>query len=98
MDVSVATIDGALAGFVALDLRGAPTMAEIHMIAVDPAHQRRGVAEALMSFAEQSAAARGVRVLMVETGGDEGHAPARSLYSSSGYRNVSVARFFKRIG
>jgi ribosomal protein S18 acetylase RimI-like enzyme len=96
-EVSVALLDDVIVGFIATDFSGAPEMAEVHMIAVDPSSQRQGVAEALMTNAEAVAVDRGVKLLMVETGSDHGHAPARSLYSSTGFRNVPVARFFKRI-
>lgn len=98
MDLLVAVIDGVPAGFLALDPHDGSAMAEVHMVAVDPDHQRRGVAEALMAAAERRAAEHGAEVLMVETGGDPGHGPARSLYESVGYRLVPVARYFKRIG
>jgi hypothetical protein len=34
--------------------------------------------------------------VMVETGGDPGHAPARRTYESAGFRPFPVARYFKR--
>jgi ribosomal protein S18 acetylase RimI-like enzyme len=98
MEVWVALVNAEVAGFVAIDFAGAPTMAEIHMIAVDPSSQRQGVANALMTHAEQIAVARGIQVLMVETGGDPGHHSARSLYTSTGYHRVPVERYFKNIG
>jgi len=41
--------------------------------------------------------AKGVTVAMVETGGDSGHAPARRAYEKSGFRLLSVARYFKKL-
>ena len=37
----------------------------------------------------------GMRMVMVETGGDSGHAPARALYESEGFVRWPVARYFK---
>lgn len=51
--------------------------AEIHMIAVDPAAQRRGLATALTEHALRQMRARGCTLAIVATGGDPGHAPAR---------------------
>lgn len=36
-----------------------------------------------------------MRVAMIETGGDPGHAPARRLYEHSGYTPLAAVRFFK---
>jgi RimJ/RimL family protein N-acetyltransferase len=36
-----------------------------------------------------------MRVAMVETGLDPGHAPARRVYQKAGYTLLPVARYFK---
>jgi ribosomal protein S18 acetylase RimI-like enzyme len=92
----VADVDGAVAGFVAVVLHDA-TLGEIHMIAVDPAHQRSGVASALTEFAVAWMKQQGVAVAMVETGGDPGHAPARATYEKAGFRLLPVTRYFKKL-
>jgi ribosomal protein S18 acetylase RimI-like enzyme len=95
--VAVAT-DGARAvGFVALKLHAADRMGEIYMIAVDPDHQRRGIAGALTRYALAWFAKAGMTTVMVETGGDPGHAPARRTYEAAGFRLFPVARYFKKI-
>jgi hypothetical protein len=38
-----------------------------------------------------------MRVAMVETGGDPGHAAARHVYERAGYRLLQVARYFKEL-
>ena len=38
---------------------------------------------------------RGMRMIMVETGGDPGHAPARATYEAVGFERWPVARYFK---
>ena len=35
-----------------------------------------------------------MRMVMVETGDDPGHEPARRLYESAGYQRWPVARYF----
>ncbi|MEZ4214887.1 MAG: GNAT family N-acetyltransferase [Myxococcota bacterium] len=93
----VALIAGEVAGFVALRTHAADRMGEIHMIAVDPRHQRRGIAAAMTRFALARFAQAGLTTAMVETGGDPGHAPARSTYEAAGFRHVPVARYFKKL-
>jgi GNAT superfamily N-acetyltransferase len=96
--VWVAEIDGAVAGFVAIELhhpeRG---MGETSMLAVDPDHQGAGIGTALTEFALDRLADAGMKVAMVETGGDPGHAAARRTYEMAGYVLLPVARYFKNL-
>ncbi len=70
-------------------------MSEVHVLAVDPGHQRAGVARALMDHSFSRARAAGMRMVMVETGDDPGHTPARLAYEAVGFRRWPVARYFK---
>src|SRR5665648_523275 len=47
-----------------------PTAAEIHLMAVDPAHHRAGIGRRLVAAAEAELAAGGVRLLQVKTRSD----------------------------
>ncbi|WP_315312567.1 hypothetical protein [Rothia dentocariosa] len=49
----------------------------------------------LMEHAYAQIKDAGMRMVMVETGGDSGHAPARALYESEGFVRWPVARYFK---
>ena len=84
-------------GFVALKLHAGDRMGEIYMIAVDPDFQRRGIATALTHHSLAWLKKAGMTTVMVETGGDPGHAPARRTYESAGFRNLPVARYFKKL-
>ena len=97
MRVWVAVEAGAVAGFVAVRLHLESSMGEIYMIAVDPDHQRRGIATALTEFALDWMRRSGMSVAMVETGGDPGHAPARATYEKAGFGLLPVARYFKKL-
>lgn len=97
MDVLVADVGGAVAGFVAFAADAATTLGVIEMLAVDPAHQRAGIASALTSRATDELRERGMRTVMVETGGDPGHAPARRTYARAGFTMMPVARYFKAL-
>lgn len=96
-DAWIAERDGAPVGFVSVVLHREDSMGEIHMVAVDPDHQREGVGTALTDFAVGWIRDAGMAVARVETGGDPGHAPARRIYEKAGFRMLPVARFFKKL-
>lgn len=50
-----------------------------------------------MQFAEAQIRDAGMSMVMVETVGDSGHAPARAAYEASGYQRWPVARYFKKL-
>lgn len=60
--------------------------AEVQKVLVLPSERRRGVASALMASAEAAAAARGVRLLVLDT--SEGRGGAREFYDALGYAYV----------
>ncbi|MEX0320163.1 MAG: GNAT family N-acetyltransferase [Ruegeria sp.] len=93
----VALVDHKLAGFVGLRLHPEDQMGEIHIVAVDPDFQGRGIGRQLMDHAEAKTREAGMQMIMVETVGDTGHAPARRAYEASGYERWPVARYFKRL-
>lgn len=81
----VAVSDERVAGFVNVDFDIDQRSAEIYMIAVDPAAQRRGIASALTDLALAEMVARGIDLAIVATGGDPGHAAARATYEKAGF-------------
>jgi ribosomal protein S18 acetylase RimI-like enzyme len=89
--------DPVIAGFVAVHLDLDHGRGEIHMLAVDPSHQRRGVGSALTAFALARITESGAAVAMVETGGDPGHAAARRTYQRAGFTALPIARYFKAL-
>ena len=95
--VWVAEVEGTTVGFVAVDLHPESSMGEIHMLAVDPDHQGNGIGTALTEFALARIKDAGMKVAMVETGGDPGHAAARRTYEKAGYLHLPIARYFKNL-
>jgi ribosomal protein S18 acetylase RimI-like enzyme len=96
--VWVAEADGAVAGFVAIELHHPErSMGEISMLAVDPDYQGGGIGIALTEFASDRLNDAGMKVAMVETGGDPGHAAARRTYEKAGYVLLPIARYFKNL-
>lgn len=90
-------VTGRVAGFASVKLNREEHIGEVHMLAVDPDQQNRGVGSRLTEFAEEYMRAEGMTVAMIETGGDPGHAPARSTYERAGFTQLPVARYFKAL-
>ena len=96
--VWVAEVDEAAVGFVAIELHHPKHgMGEISMLAVDPDYQGGGIGTALTGFALDRLKDAGMKVAMVETGGDPGHAAARRTYEKAGYVRLPIARYFKNL-
>lgn len=94
MHVWVAAASAQPTGFAAATLHSDRLMGEIYMLAVDPDYQRRGAGSALTQAATDWLRGSGMRVAMVETGGDPGHAPARRVYQRAGYRPLHAVCYF----
>ena len=89
--------DGAIAALLGLRLHPEDRMGEVYVIAVDPAHQGQGIGRRLLDFADDWSRAAGMAMVMVETVGDSGHAPARRAYEAAGFERWPVARYVKRL-
>ena len=89
--------EDAATGFVAATLHSERLIGEIVMLAVDPDAQDRGTGTALTEFATGWLRDTGMRIAMVETGGDDGHSPARRVYEKADYVLLPVARYFKAL-
>lgn len=90
--------DGALTGLVAYKVHpespGMSECGEITVIAVEPSARRSGVGRRLLDHAVEQLRAAGAPVIMLSTGGDAGHAPARALYESAGFRLLPIAQYW----
>jgi len=95
-DTWVALVGEVVVGFVDITRRDA-VLAQIHMIAVDPAYQGRGIGRQLTEYALERMREAGASVAMVETGGDPGHEPARRTYEAAGFRLFPSAQYFKKL-
>ncbi|MGH1565769.1 GNAT family N-acetyltransferase [Mumia sp. DW29H23] len=99
--VYVADLGGDVVGFAAVALHGdaapEPGSGEIEMIAVDPEHQRCGVARRLIDHCTDVMVEEGCRFAVVATGGDPGHAPARAAYEAAGFTGLPLVRYYKAL-
>jgi ribosomal protein S18 acetylase RimI-like enzyme len=96
--VWVAEEGGDVIGFTAVDLPDGEPHGEIHMLAVDPAHQGRGTGLALTRHAVDVMRSAGRVLAIVNTGGDPGHAPARATYERAGFTSLPAEQYFLLIG
>jgi ribosomal protein S18 acetylase RimI-like enzyme len=93
-NVDVAFVGANPVGWVCTRLHPEDNMAEIYVLAVDPDYQRQGIGKALLAKAKERAISAGMSMVMVETGDDPGHTPARGMYEANGFERWPVARYF----
>ena len=93
----VAACQDGVFGRVGVRLHPEDRMGEIHVIAVDPHHQHRGIGAALIDRALGAMREAGMTIAMVETGDDPGHSPSRAVYEARGFERWPVARYFRKL-
>jgi ribosomal protein S18 acetylase RimI-like enzyme len=99
VEVWVADVGGTPVGFVAVRWteEGATPVGEVEMIAVAPRHQRAGIASRLLERAVAEVADRDVPLVVIGTGGDPGHAPARALYERHGFTGLPLVSYYRAL-
>ncbi len=83
--VLVAEAEGKPIGFCGFTCDAASEVGEIGLNAVDPSFANQGVGTALYRAASEAMRQRGIKAIMVGTGGDDSHAPARRAYAKAGF-------------
>ena len=94
-NIDVAFLEDRVAGWVCTRTHPEDNMGEVYVLAVEPELQRRGVGRALLDHSIQRSRSEGMSMVMVETGDDPGHEPARRAYEADGFERWPVARYFK---
>jgi GNAT superfamily N-acetyltransferase len=93
----VAVVDGKVVGFVAYELNEESKIGEVQILAVHPENQNHGIGTELNLFALQKLKEGGMKLAVVGTGGDEGHAPARRSYEKAGYTALPLVRYYQEL-
>jgi predicted N-acetyltransferase YhbS len=93
--VLVAEMDGKTVGFLAYKLKEVKKTGEVQLLAVHPDHQDRGIGTELNLAALDEMKIAGMKIAVVETGGEPSHAPARRAYKKAGYTALPLVRYFK---
>ena len=91
----VAQVDEAVVGFLAYELNLADKTGEVMLLAVHPDYQNDGIGTALNDFALAKMRESGIKLAVVGTGGDPGHAPARKSYEKAGYTALPLVRYYR---
>jgi GNAT superfamily N-acetyltransferase len=87
---------GRVVSFVLSTVNHAKALGEIGLNAVDPPHQRRGIAREMYAFVLDDLARRGARFATVGTGADHAHAAARAAYAAAGFDRAIPALYLYR--
>lgn len=95
-DLAFVAIDGTNpVGWIGLRIHPEDKMGEIYILAVDPDRQREKIATLLIEAGFTYMRAAGMKMAMVETGDDPGHAASRATYEHIGFERWPVARYFR---
>lgn len=99
--VWVAEVHGVITGFIAYTLNsqenGQDNTGEVELLAVHPDYQNHGIGTELNHFALAKMRENGMKLAIVATGGDPGHAPARKTYEKAGYTALPGIRYYQSL-
>ena len=93
--VWVAEVGGTVVGFIAYILNSDDQTGEVDLLAVHPDYQNGDIGTDLNNFALGKMREAGMKLAVVGTGGDPGHAPARRSYEKAGYTGLPLVRYYK---
>ena len=101
-DVTVAVDEhGHRVGFVAVRAHpateGMRAYGEVVVLGVAPDARRQGVGRRLLAAGLARLVEQDLEVVVVETGGDAGHGPARALYEGAGFRRLPLAQYWRSL-
>ncbi len=94
-NILVAEEKGEVVGFVHFSINTETKNGQIGLNAVSPSHQGKGFGKLLYHSAMERMKELGVTLVVVGTGGDESHIPARRAYESCGFVRLPLTRYYK---
>ena len=94
----VAEVDGAVVGFLSYSMNEGDKTGEVYLLAVHPDYQNLEIGTDLNKVGLHDMKKAGMKLAVVGTGGEEGHAPARRSYEKAGYTPLPLVRYYKKIG
>ena len=86
----VAVVEDRVVGFIALYAESDSPLGRIEILAVDPDHQRSGIGTRLNELAVERFTEMGMSFVVLGTGSDEGHEPARRSYEKAGFTKMPI--------
>lgn len=93
----VAEVDGGMVGLIAYELNHETLRGVVNLLAVHPSYQNRGIGTELNRIVIERMRQSGMRIAIVGTGGDPGHAPARRTYEKAGYTLFPIAHYYQAL-
>ncbi len=93
----LAEVEGAVAGFIAYELHQDTLKGVVDLLAVHPDYQNHGIGTELNRLVIERMREAGMRIAIVGTGGDPGHAPARRTYEKAGYTLFPIAHYYQAL-
>jgi ribosomal protein S18 acetylase RimI-like enzyme len=89
-------VDEKVVGYIAFEIYADAT-AEVQLLAVHPEYQNHGIGTQLNTYVLQKMKANGIKLVIVSTGGDESHAPARRSYEKAGYIALPLVKYYQAL-
>lgn len=86
-----------MVGFLSYEIKKEEEKGEVILLAVHPEFQNDGIGTDLNIYALDKMKEAGMKLAVVETGGDESHAPACRSYEKAGYTGLPLVRYFKKL-
>ena len=94
----VALLDDKVVGFIAYAVNEATKTGEICGNAVDPEVRGMGIGPKMYEFVQEKMREEGMIYATVNTGLDDGHAPARRAFQKAGFEaNLPSIRYYKKL-
>ena len=91
----VGEIDGVIVGYTHYTCHKKELKGEIGLNAIHPDYQGRGLSQIFYQEAEKQMKAAGMKQIVVGTGGDPAHLPARKSYEKAGFKALPHVTYFK---